>query len=275
MTIETTIRPDRSAVVRPGGPSRPGPRGPGPLSPRREPRRPSRRRDHRRRSTAGPVSSTTRASSTSRSPGRLAEIDVDGRPGRAGLAGRPVDPPGLRVVPRRQRAAAGRHRVPGDLRPRTTCTWPSSPTTRDPAPIRAHLMDRDNVRLFVQNDHVGFQVDPFNDQRRAFQFRINPLGVQVDAVFSEIDQVEDFSWDAIWSSRGRITADGYVVEVAVPLEQLRFPRAEATRPGASRRSATSRGAPATGSPRSSPTATRTAPSARRTRSPASPASARA
>ena len=98
----------------------------------------------------------------------------------------------------------------------------------DPRPeeIRAHLTDRDNVRLFVQNDHVGFQVDPFNDQRRAFQFRINPLGVQVDAVFSEIDQVEDFSWDAIWSSRGRITAEGYVVEVAVPLEQLRFPRAE-------------------------------------------------
>ncbi|MGD2116662.1 MAG: carbohydrate binding family 9 domain-containing protein, partial [Acidobacteriota bacterium] len=96
---------------------------------------------------------------------------------------------------------------------------------RDPRPeeIRAHLMDRDNVRIFVQNDHVGFQVDPFNDERRAFQFRINPLGVQVDAVFSEIDQLEDFSWDAIWSSRGRITADGYVVEVAVPLEQLRFP----------------------------------------------------
>jgi len=98
----------------------------------------------------------------------------------------------------------------------------------DPHPeqIRAHLMDRDNVRLFVQNDHVGFQVDPFNDQRRAFQFRINPLGVQVDAVFSEIDQVEDFSWDAIWKSRGRITDEGYVVEAAVPLEQLRFPRTE-------------------------------------------------
>ncbi|HEX6201017.1 MAG TPA: sugar-binding protein, partial [Thermoanaerobaculia bacterium] len=96
----------------------------------------------------------------------------------------------------------------------------------EPEAIRAHLMDRDNVRLFVQNDHVGFNVDPFNDERRAFQFRVNPFGVQVDAVFSEIDQLEDFSWDAIWASRGRITADGYVVEVAVPLEQLRFPRTE-------------------------------------------------
>jgi hypothetical protein len=96
----------------------------------------------------------------------------------------------------------------------------------DPSAIRAHLMDRDNVRLFVQNDHVGFNVDPFNDERRAFQFRINPLGVQVDAVFSEIDQLEDFSWDTIWASRGRITASGYVVEVAVPLDQLRFPNTD-------------------------------------------------
>jgi hypothetical protein len=96
----------------------------------------------------------------------------------------------------------------------------------EPSAIRAHLMDRDNVRLFVQNDHVGFQVDPFNDERRAFQFRINPLGVQVDAVFSEIDQLEDFSWDAIWASRGRITPAGYVVEASVPLDQLRFPNTD-------------------------------------------------
>jgi hypothetical protein len=97
----------------------------------------------------------------------------------------------------------------------------------EPEAIRAHLMDRDNVRLFVQNDHVGFNLDPFDDERRALQFRINPLGVQVDAIFSEIDQLEDFSWDAIWASRGRITPEGYTVEVAVPLAQIRFPRTEA------------------------------------------------
>jgi hypothetical protein len=94
----------------------------------------------------------------------------------------------------------------------------------NPGAIRAHLMDRDNVAAFVQDDHVGFSLDTFNDERRAYQFRVNPLGVQVDAVFSEIDAAEDFSWDAIWDSKGAVTEQGYSVEIAVPFKQLRFPR---------------------------------------------------
>ncbi len=100
---------------------------------------------------------------------------------------------------------------------------------QDPNPkaIRAHLMDRDQTTLFVQDDHVGLQIDTFNDERRAFQFRVNPLGVQMDGVFSESTGVEDFSWDAIWNSAGRITADGWEVEIAIPFRQLRFPRTSA------------------------------------------------
>jgi len=92
-----------------------------------------------------------------------------------------------------------------------------------PADIRAHLMDRDSIETFVQDDHVSIILDPFNDERRSFQFRVNPLGVQADAIFSDIDVLEDFSWDAIWNSAGRISPDGYVVEVAIPLAQIRFP----------------------------------------------------
>lgn len=91
----------------------------------------------------------------------------------------------------------------------------------DPEAIRANLADRDTP---VQDDHVGFMVDPFNDERRGFQFRINPLGVQMDAIFSENEGYEDFSWDAIWDSDGKITEEGYVVEVAIPFKSLRFPR---------------------------------------------------
>jgi hypothetical protein len=95
----------------------------------------------------------------------------------------------------------------------------------DPRPgeIRAHLMDRDAMDTFVQDDHVTIMIDTFNDERRAYQFRVNPLGVQADAVNSEVDQVEDWSWDAIWSSAGRVTPDGYVVEIAIPFRDLRFP----------------------------------------------------
>jgi len=92
----------------------------------------------------------------------------------------------------------------------------------DPHPerIRARFNERDGA---IQDDNVGFLIDPFNDDRRAYQFRINPLGVQADAINSDVEGTEDFSWDAIWDSAGRITADGYVVEVAVPLQQLRIP----------------------------------------------------
>jgi hypothetical protein len=93
----------------------------------------------------------------------------------------------------------------------------------DPATIRANLMDRDSIATFVQDDHVGVMIDTFNDERRAFQFRINPLGVQADAIFSQVEFVEDFSWDIIWHSAGRITDFGYVVEIAIPLNQIRFP----------------------------------------------------
>ncbi len=94
----------------------------------------------------------------------------------------------------------------------------------DPSKIRAHLMDRDSIDTFVQDDHVGVMIDPFNDERRAFQLRMNPVGVQADAIFSDLEGIEDWSWDLIWDSRGRITEEGYEVEVAIPFNQIRFPR---------------------------------------------------
>jgi Domain of unknown function (DUF5916)/Carbohydrate family 9 binding domain-like len=94
----------------------------------------------------------------------------------------------------------------------------------NPGAIRAHLLDRDAVTTFIQDDHVGFNLDTFNDEQRAFQFRVNPLGVQVDAVFSEVTSAEDFSWDAIWASAGKITREGWTVEIAIPFRELRFPR---------------------------------------------------
>ena len=92
----------------------------------------------------------------------------------------------------------------------------------DPKKIRAHLMDRDDTDTLILDDHVSFMVDPFNDERRGFQFRVNPMSVQADANFSELEGYEDFSWDAIWRAKARITDWGWAVEVAIPLAQLRF-----------------------------------------------------
>lgn len=90
----------------------------------------------------------------------------------------------------------------------------------EPEKIRRHLADRDTD---LPDDSVGFLIDTFDDRRRAFSFRVNPLGVQFDAVVSDVDRSEDASWDTIWDSAGRVGSDGYTVEIAVPFRALRFP----------------------------------------------------
>ena len=94
----------------------------------------------------------------------------------------------------------------------------------DPEPnkIRAHIVDRDKA---WRDDFVGIVIDTFNDERRAFEFFVNPLGVQMDLIRNDLADErnrEDPTWDQIWSSAGRLTADGYVVEMAIPFTSLRF-----------------------------------------------------
>ncbi len=96
----------------------------------------------------------------------------------------------------------------------------------EPKKIRAHLMDRDAGFTLIQDDHVMVLLDTFNDERRCFEFRINSLGVQADGIYSEVEDYEDFSWDAIWKSAGKITDWGYAVEISIPFNQLRFPRSK-------------------------------------------------
>jgi hypothetical protein len=69
----------------------------------------------------------------------------------------------------------------------------------------------------------GVVLDTFNDERRAFEFFVNPLGVQMDVLKDDVSCREDAAWDAIWSSAGRVTATGYVIEMAIPIYSLRFP----------------------------------------------------
>jgi hypothetical protein len=95
----------------------------------------------------------------------------------------------------------------------------------DPTAIRAYLRDRDSA---YDDDFVGIVIDTFNDNRRAFEFYSNPLGVQMDMTNNEAARGgkwgnKDDSWDAIWDSAGKINDDGYVVEMRIPLTQLRFP----------------------------------------------------
>jgi hypothetical protein len=91
----------------------------------------------------------------------------------------------------------------------------------DPSSIRAYLRDRDTA---FNDDFVGVVLDTFNDQRRAFEFFVNPLGVQMDLIQDDVSRTESASWDAIWESGGAVNERGFTAELGVPFSQLRFPR---------------------------------------------------
>ncbi len=95
----------------------------------------------------------------------------------------------------------------------------------DPNPdaIRAYLRDRDSA---WNDDFVGIVLDTFNDGQRAFEFFANPYGVQMDLTNDDVNKNEDPSWNAIWSSVGQIHSSGYIVEMEIPLSQLRFPQTD-------------------------------------------------
>ncbi|ANM30148.1 hypothetical protein ABI59_12050 [Acidobacteria bacterium Mor1] len=95
----------------------------------------------------------------------------------------------------------------------------------DPEPdkIRARISDRDRA---FQDDFVGIVVDTFNDERRAYEFFSNALGVQMDLIQDDVNNNEDASWDAIWTSAGHVNETGYEVEMAIPYTSLRFQRGD-------------------------------------------------
>lgn len=88
----------------------------------------------------------------------------------------------------------------------------------EPDKVRSTVAKRDNI---FNDDYVGFYLDTFNDQRRAFEIFFNPLGIQGDGVLTE-GRGEDFSVDLLLESKGIIGPEGYTVEIAIPFKSLRY-----------------------------------------------------
>ncbi|MBN2345532.1 MAG: carbohydrate binding family 9 domain-containing protein [Candidatus Aminicenantes bacterium] len=88
---------------------------------------------------------------------------------------------------------------------------------RDPERIKASLAARDTM---MNDDFVCINLDSFNDQQALYAFYVNPLGIQGDSRFAGNN--EDFSADFVWSSAGRLTPDGYAVELRIPFKSIRY-----------------------------------------------------
>ncbi|MBF7074156.1 carbohydrate binding family 9 domain-containing protein [Glaciecola sp. MH2013] len=88
-----------------------------------------------------------------------------------------------------------------------------------PEQIRSFLRDRDKT---WGQDMVGVKIDTYNDGRLAYQFYVNPLGVQTDSIENEMTGNESASWNGIWQSEGILTDEGFQVEMAIPLRLMNF-----------------------------------------------------
>ncbi len=90
----------------------------------------------------------------------------------------------------------------------------------DPQPenIRANISDRDNS---FQDDFVGVFLDPFNNNRHAYELFVNPLGIQMDGM--RTGNSEDMNFDILWYSEGKITESGYQIVMKIPFKSLNFP----------------------------------------------------
>jgi len=89
--------------------------------------------------------------------------------------------------------------------------------------IRASFKDHDTI---MSEDWVGVSLDTFNDERRSYEFYVNPYGAQLDALFNDVLENTDDSWDTLWKSGGKMDATGYRVEIAIPFRSLRFTNQE-------------------------------------------------
>jgi hypothetical protein len=92
----------------------------------------------------------------------------------------------------------------------------------DPTELRTTMCQRDQ---FNGDDAVVLLIDTFGDATWAYEFFVNPYGIQKDMLWTS-GGMTDIGFDLIWESAAKITDSGYQVEVAIPFASLRFPNKE-------------------------------------------------
>ncbi len=88
-----------------------------------------------------------------------------------------------------------------------------------PDAIVARLGRRDSQ---TNSDAFTVSIDSYHDHRTAFQFGVNAAGVKFDGMTPNDSQDADASWDPVWEVATRIDSAGWIVEMRIPLSQLRF-----------------------------------------------------
>jgi hypothetical protein len=88
----------------------------------------------------------------------------------------------------------------------------------EPDKIRTNVSRRDTA---FSDDWIALSLDSAGTGQTSYHLFVNPSGSQMDALNTSASG-EQFDADLVWYSAGRVTSDGYIVEVEIPLQTLRF-----------------------------------------------------
>ena len=92
----------------------------------------------------------------------------------------------------------------------------------DPDGILASVLQREGP-IGGRDDRIVIALDTYHDRRNAYIFELNPLGTQGDALITDERLVfSDWNWEGVYRSEGRITDEGWMLEVAIPFTTIRF-----------------------------------------------------
>ncbi len=104
--------------------------------------------------------------------------------------------------------------------------------TRDRLLIGARMWDDEPSRivateyrrdaLLQSEDSFEVFLDTFHDRRNAFYFATNAVGARLDGLVRGEGAALNFEWDGVWDVAATVDAKGWVVEMSIPFNTLRF-----------------------------------------------------
>src|SRR3954468_1868358 len=97
----------------------------------------------------------------------------------------------------------------------------------EPDKIRTTISRRDNA---FNDDWIAMSLDSAGTGQTAYHLFVNPSGIQMDAL-NTTSSGEQFDADVVWYSVGKVTDDGYIVEIRLPLQTIRFSGGDQVRMG--------------------------------------------
>lgn len=100
----------------------------------------------------------------------------------------------------------------------------------DPSLVRKQITARDEEQR-KDLDYFSVFLDTYNDRQNGFQFLVTSSNVQTDARLSpnltlETGEYGDKTWDAVWDSKVKFVANGWMVEMKIPYFSIRFSKKE-------------------------------------------------